>query len=59
MLKHQNIYANNKKTKKSEEPKLDPLAQHLNSLKLDFDYSSQSIYSQPNQNRVAKFRTQR
>ena len=48
-----------KKTKKSEEPKLEPLPQHQNSLELDFDHFPQLIYSQPNQQGLANFRTQR
>ena len=42
-LKHKNKTRNYNKTKKSEEPKIEPLPQHKNSLELDFDHFSQSF----------------
>ena len=39
-LKHVNKQRNQRKSKKSEEPKIEPLPQHKNSLELDFDHSS-------------------
>ena len=38
-LKHVNKQRNQRKSKKSEEPKIEPLPQHKNSLELDFDHS--------------------
>ena len=38
-LKHVNKQRNQRKSKKSEEPKIEPLPQHRNSLELDFDHS--------------------
>lgn len=39
-LKHVNKQRYQRKSKKCEEPMIEPLPQHKNSLKLDFDHSS-------------------
>ena len=57
---HTHIYTKKtKKAKKSEEPKFKHLPQFYNSLKLNFDRSLLSVYSQSIQNELVNFRTQR
>ena len=58
-LKHVNKQRNKIKSKKSEEPKIEPLPQYKNSLELDFDHSPQSIQLKIIQKCVSKLITQR
>ena len=56
---HTHINNKTKESKESKEPKSETLSQYYNFLELDFDRPSQSIYSQPIQNELVNFRTQR